>query len=166
MAIFVVSVKTCAVQLRPTKDNYFSTDKQGTGQKGTEHFNRLQALVSTLSTGPVFPSDAIGASDAALILRSCDAAGRLLRPDRAATSMDANILDKALAMGTGKADPGELESTTATAAGVTSHIVLAANTSVAYTVSAAELVGPGYLASGEAGGHNGPRTPLTFNLDV
>ena len=42
-----------ALALRPTKDNFFTTDKQGDGEKGVERFNRLQSLVSTLSTGPV-----------------------------------------------------------------------------------------------------------------
>lgn len=138
------------------QDNFFSTDKQGTNRKGIERFNRLQAVVSTLSTGPVFPSDAVGDSDVALILRSCDAGGRVLRPDRAATSMDKNILDKALALGLAMsngigrdvgsdkvsgsdANPGELEYTTSTVAGITTYIVLAANTSIKYTVSLAEL---------------------------
>ena len=52
-----------SLALRPTKDNFFSTDKQPTTKKGVERFNRLQGLVSTLSTGPVFPSDGIGSSD-------------------------------------------------------------------------------------------------------
>ena len=118
-----------SLQLRPTKDNFFSTDKQGHGQKGVERFNRLQAAISTLSTGPVFPSDAVNSSDVGLILRSCDSDGRVLRPDRAATSMDDNILAKALARGSHSAHiPGELMSTTATADGLKTHILLAANT--------------------------------------
>lgn len=120
-----------SLELRPTKDNFFSTDKQGDGRKGVERFNRLQAVISTLSTGPVFPSDAVNSSDVALILRSCDSDGRLLRPDQAATSMDQNILGKALARGTGSSHiPGELMSTTATADGVKSYMVLAAKTDV------------------------------------
>ena len=50
-----------------------------------EPYNRLQAAASTLSAGPVAPSDPVGASDVELILKSCAADGKLLRPDRPAT---------------------------------------------------------------------------------
>ena len=134
-----------SLALRPTKDNYFSTDRQGcknegsSCKKGIERFNRLQALVSTLSTGPVFPSDAIGDSDVALILRSCTKGGVLLRPDQAATSMDKNILQKALALATGGPDPGELEMSHATVGNFTSFQILAANTAVEYEVTIDDL---------------------------
>lgn len=131
-----------SLALRPTKDNYFSTDSQGNGQKGVERYNRLQAVVSTLSTGPVFPSDAINDSDVGLILRACMADGRLLRPDRAATNLDSNILAKAVARADGTQEPGEVESTTVTlatpSANLTYTYVLAANTA-ATTVALAEL---------------------------
>ena len=138
-----------SLALRPTKDNFFSTDKQPSSHKGIERFNRLQGLVSTLSTGPVFPSDAIGSSDAPLILRSCAAGGVLLRPDRAATSIDRNILAKALARGTGTAEPGELESTSSTVstgaddAAVHTYFYLLAAQTTATTIQPGELI-PGY----------------------
>ena len=52
-------------------------------------------MVSTLSRGPVAPSDKIGLADAALILRSCAADGKLLRPDRPAVQIDAVLMSKA-----------------------------------------------------------------------
>lgn len=45
----------------------------------TEPYNRLQAAVSTLSSGPVAPSDKIGYSNPALIMMSCMKDGRLLQ---------------------------------------------------------------------------------------
>ncbi len=45
----------------------------------TEPFTRLQAAISTISAGPVAPSDKIGYSDAALIMMSCMKDGRLLQ---------------------------------------------------------------------------------------
>jgi len=53
-----------------------------------EPYNRLQAVVSTLSKGPVAPSDKIGRSDAKLIMRSCAADGRLLQGDKPAMQLD------------------------------------------------------------------------------
>ena len=51
-----------AVAIAPTKDNFWSTDKQnGTsypyGKIASEPYNRLQAVVSTLSKGAVPASD-------------------------------------------------------------------------------------------------------------
>ena len=141
-----------SLALRPTKDNFFSTDKQPTTKKGVERFNRLQGLVSTLSTGPVFPSDGIGSSDVPLILRSCNAGGVLLRPDRAATSLDSNILAKALARGTGAPEPGELESSSSTVStgnhdadgpAVHTYLYLLAAQTNATTVQPGQLI-PGY----------------------
>lgn len=131
-----------SLALRPTKDNFFSTDAQPTNKKGVERFNRLQAVVSTLTTGPVFPSDAVGCSDVALIMKSCTDEGLLLRPDVAATNLDSNILEKALARGTGGSEPGELQSTFSTIPGIAVdetdsiriYYVLAANTSASYSL--------------------------------
>ena len=82
-----------AVAIAPTKDNYWSTDKQagsayGDYAKISEPYNRLQAAVSTLTKGPVAPSDKIGASDTALILKSCAADGKLLQGDKPAMLID------------------------------------------------------------------------------
>ena len=141
-----------SLALRPTKDNFFTTDKQGDGKKGVEKFNRLQSLVSTLSTGPVFPSDAINSSDVPLIMRSCNADGLLLRPDRAATNVDGNILAKAWANENSNVQqPGELQSTTSTVSGLAYTYLLAAQTA-ASTVDRVALYpalpasAPSYLA--------------------
>lgn len=131
-----------ALGLRPTKDNYFTTDKQGNGKKGVEPYNRLHALASTLSRGPVFPSDAIHCSDVALIMRHCDANGRLLRPARAATNLDNNMLDKAkaVAVGAGISQlPGERMTTFTNASGAPAVYFLAVNTKAQETLTFAEL---------------------------
>lgn len=73
-----------------------------------EPYNRLHSAVSSLSKGPVAPSDKIGCSDAALILRSCMANGRLLQPDKPAMLIDAAHVQKAFFSGsaTGNASDG------------------------------------------------------------
>ena len=66
-----------AIAVEPSKDTWWSTDKQTWKNAGvdTETRNRLQAVVATLSRGPVTPSDKIGSSDRDLIMRSCMADG-------------------------------------------------------------------------------------------
>lgn len=90
-----------AIALRPTKDCFQSNQSSG------ERFPRLQAAVSSLSGGPVFPCDKIGTSDVALILRSCNADGELLQPTRSAAPIDASILWKA-GVNTGANVSGEI----------------------------------------------------------
>ena len=81
-----------ALDIAPSKDNYWSTLVQKGCPRGTkEPYNRLQAAVLTLSTGPVAPGDAVGASNPDLIMRSCNAEGRLLMPDRPATAINAQF---------------------------------------------------------------------------
>lgn len=89
-----------SVAIAPTKDNYWSTDVQTGSAYGDyatvkESFNRLQAAVSTLSKGPVAPSDKIGRSDAALIMKSCAADGRLLQGDKPAMVIDSSHVRQA-----------------------------------------------------------------------
>jgi len=56
-----------------------------------EPYSRLQAVVSTLTGGPVAPSDGIGDLDRELLAKSCRKDGKLLRPD-----VPARIVDSAL----------------------------------------------------------------------
>lgn len=103
-SIGVTSMLAYAIGIAPSKDTYWSTQYQPGNPYGSirnEPYNRLQAAVSTFSTGPVAPSDAIGLSDAALILRSCMADGTLLQPDQPATAIDAYYIQLAFNNGAG-----------------------------------------------------------------
>ena len=98
-----------ALAIAPTKDSYWSTDVQtGSGYADfatmTEPYNRLQAAVSTLSKGPVAPSDKIGSSNAALIMKSCAADGKLLQGDKPAMLIDSAHVH--LAFSGGGSSPG------------------------------------------------------------
>jgi hypothetical protein len=90
-----------AIALRPTKDCFQSNQTSG------ELYPRLQAAVSSLSGGPVFPCDEIGTSDVALIMRSCNKNGELLQPIRSASPIDASIMWKA-GVNTGANASGEI----------------------------------------------------------
>eukprot|EP01006_Ploeotia_vitrea_P025487 TRINITY_DN58345_c0_g2_i1.p1 TRINITY_DN58345_c0_g2~~TRINITY_DN58345_c0_g2_i1.p1 ORF type:complete len:748 (-),score=61.40 TRINITY_DN58345_c0_g2_i1:94-2337(-) len=83
------SLFSWAVAIAPTKDNYWSiTHEPGNRWHTTEPFPALQSAVSSLSHGPVAPSDGIGDSNATLIMRACMADGRLLSPERPAIAVD------------------------------------------------------------------------------
>jgi len=82
-----------AVGLWPFKDNFQSSAGQRPTYNIMPEANPLEeALVSSLSGGPVGPSDKIGASDSSLILRTCRKDGLLLKPDRPATPIDIMFL--------------------------------------------------------------------------
>jgi len=91
-----------AIGAAPSKDNYWSAAYQpGNPRYGnaTEPHSRLHSAAASLTTGPVAVSDKIGSANASIILRACDAAGRLLTPDRPATYVDEMFLQKAFSKG-------------------------------------------------------------------
>jgi hypothetical protein len=91
-----------ALGVAPSKDNFWSTQNQeGNFYKGRngEPYNRIQSAVSSLSRGPVAPSDQNGKSDVALIMRSCMRDGRLLQLARPAFVLDEQIVHTALRKG-------------------------------------------------------------------
>ncbi|CAG0917820.1 unnamed protein product [Notodromas monacha] len=52
----------------------------------------LQSAISSLSAGPVGPGDKIGSENAILLLKSCRSDGKLLKPDRPASAVNAQML--------------------------------------------------------------------------
>jgi hypothetical protein len=88
------SILAWALGLAPFKDNYWSTASQPGGSCGNavEITPALQEAISLFSAGPVTPGDGIGFSDTAMIMRTCNTAGRLLQPNRAATSIDSQVV--------------------------------------------------------------------------
>jgi hypothetical protein len=74
----VSSILVHALGLAPFKDNFWTTAVQpGNPYNKQEDYSALQAVVATLSTGPVTPGDKIGYSNRDLIMRSC-AAGEFI----------------------------------------------------------------------------------------
>lgn len=133
------SILAHAIGVRPTKDNFWSTPgESGTYGNDTEVYNRLQAVVSTLSTGPVAPSDEVGMSNVDLILRSCAADGKLLQPDRPAALSTNSIFARA-GIADGDAE-GEVWVTLTSLSGYEFHYVLAVESS-ARNFTTQELAG-------------------------
>lgn len=82
-----------AVGALPFKDNFWtSPDQPGNPYHGKEPNPDMQALVSTLSAGPVALSDRIGYTNATVVMQTCAADGTLLKPDKPATSLDVTFL--------------------------------------------------------------------------
>ena len=133
-----------AIALRPTKDCFQSNQSSG------ERYPRLQAAVSSLSGGPVFPCDEIGTSDVALIMRSCNKDGELLQPTRSAAPIDASIAWKA-GVNVGANASGEIWQADSwldgedALSGIHYPQVIAAD-SGAYTLTMAELLDEGEAA--------------------
>lgn len=122
--IGTTSILAHAVGLAPSKDNYWSNESEagnGYGKWGYEPHSRLQSAVLSFSAGPVAPADRIGSSDVALIMRACDASGRLLSPDKPAMKSDASFIHQAFGQrdgeGTGTGADGQLWTTYATVNG-------------------------------------------------
>jgi len=81
-----------SIGLIPFKDDFWTTMNQ-TGCPSNypsclEYNTVLETLVATLSTGPVGFADAIGATNAGLVMQSCNAMGLLLKADKPATPID------------------------------------------------------------------------------
>lgn len=87
------SVLFWSMGLRPSKDNFWSGDGQkrqmgfSQGNPGTN--GELNAIIATMSTGPVGPSDGAGQHNATRIFRTCAADGTILQPERPMMPIDA-----------------------------------------------------------------------------
>mmetsp|Transcript_37428 Transcript_37428/g.117006 ORF Transcript_37428/g.117006 Transcript_37428/m.117006 type:complete len:541 (+) Transcript_37428:1079-2701(+) len=89
-----------AVGLAPSKDDFWTTADQPGNPKykptDVETHSEFLGAVAAYSTGPVQPADAVGKSDADLILRTSTGGGLLLQPSRPMTAIDACFLQEAL----------------------------------------------------------------------
>ena len=84
-----------AVGMRPSKDNFWSGDGQqrqpGFYQSNPGTNGELNAILATMSRGPVGPSDGAGRHNATRLMRTCAADGTLLQPERPITPIDATF---------------------------------------------------------------------------
>jgi hypothetical protein len=140
-----------ALGIAPSKDTFWSSRLQPGnkwGDRTQEPFSRLQAVVATLSKGPVCPSDAIGKANVPLLMRSVAADGKLLQPSRPATLIDAGFVAAAgLGAPGARAFPrGDVWSATSLVGGLRFTVLLVAR-----------LRAPGELRPSDLGiDHGGP----------
>ena len=123
--------------LAPSKDNYRSTDHQLPMSHCNEEYSRIHSAVSSLSAGPVAPSDKIGTSNVSLIMRGVNSAGELLRPDRPLFSIDATFCQ--LAFGNDCGPRGVIMTTYSIMSDMTNAYVLVGELQTAYNVSTTDM---------------------------
>lgn len=84
-----------AMGMRPSKDNFWSSDGQrrqpGFDQSNPGTNGELNAILATMSTGPVGSSDGAGQHNVTRLMRTCSADGRILQPNRPMTPIDASF---------------------------------------------------------------------------
>lgn len=95
-AIGLSSLFYWAIGVQPSKDDFWTTQYQP-GNPYSDNPNepnyQLQVIITTLSTGPVGPSDAVGSTDPALLMQCCrHGDGLVLKADRPAINMDSTFL--------------------------------------------------------------------------
>ena len=130
---------TRCVRLSAAQDTFWTTGEQpGNPYNRSEPSPGLNAAVATLSTGPVYPGDAVGSTDVALLSRSHRADGLLLKPDRPAFSLDISYLYRAFGAGAGP-DARQLTATYTLLSGSYYHVVLVAGEAHNYTLQLSDL---------------------------
>jgi hypothetical protein len=81
--------------VRPSKDNFWTSDGQkrqpGFTQSNPGTNGELNAILATMSTGPVGPSDGAGQHNSTRLRRTCAADGTILQPERPMTPIDATF---------------------------------------------------------------------------
>ncbi|KAK7098686.1 uncharacterized protein [Littorina saxatilis] len=96
------SIFAHAMGIAPWKDNFWTTtDQPGNPYNLSEPYPELEAVVSTLSTGPVGPSDRVGHTNVSLLMQCCRADGLILKPTKPATAIDKQIWQEAWKNGVG-----------------------------------------------------------------
>ncbi|KAL4218854.1 hypothetical protein ACF0H5_021442 [Mactra antiquata] len=94
--IGISSILASALGLAPYKDTFWTTEKQpGNIYNRTEPNWKLNAVVSTLSTGPVGPSDMVGATNVSMLMKCCREDGVILKPQYPIRAIDAQIIGEA-----------------------------------------------------------------------
>lgn len=139
-----------ALGLRPSKDIFWTrrpdncrnadptTDPKACGRWGA-HTNagsncELNAIVATLSTGPVGIADKAGSTNASLISRCIRQDGRILQPDKPATTVDS-----LLAREQATAPPGMVTATSTVLGSLAWHYVLSVDVAAPFKLAAGDL---------------------------
>jgi len=129
-----------ALGLRPFKDTFWTTSIQvGNRYDSYEPAPALEAVVATLSTGPVGPSDAIGNTDVDLLSRSHTKEGLILKPSKALTSIDYMFLARTFGNQESTANTGEIMSTYSEINGWVFRVLLGAQVKVPLTIYPADI---------------------------
>ncbi|KAK6165976.1 hypothetical protein SNE40_022775 [Patella caerulea] len=123
-----------AMGIAPFKDNFWTTTEQsGNPYNRSEPNTALQAMIATMSTGPVGPSDKIGTTNVTLLLRCCNAEGLILKPTVPFTAINKQI--QQMAYGNNFGPDGDLYTTYSDISGYKFGAISAANMKSSYSLS-------------------------------
>jgi hypothetical protein len=152
-----------ALGLRPSKDIFWThrprncrgnpkVDPKACGRWGADpkggHTNpgsncELNAIVATLSTGPVSLADKAGDTNATIVSRCVRSDGRILQPDKPATAVDSTFaLD-------GRSPPGFVWATSTSLADLVWHWILSVDVTTPWKLSGHDLYPPVANTSGK-----------------
>jgi len=137
--IGTTSILHWSIGIVPFKDNFFSNSDNQKGcnphyLKGCIEPNaELEALVATLSAGPVGPSDSIGMINISRVMQTCRDDGMLLKPDRPAFTVEL-VFQNQFIRNTSWIDDLTHTFSYHETAGYSWHYILAANLSTDYTI--------------------------------
>jgi hypothetical protein len=123
--IGATSLFNYALGIAPFKDDFWTTkDQPGNPYHLSESAPMLEAVIATLSTGPVTPSDGIGYANTTIISHIVRKDGLILKPDRPATLVDRAFNYRALQT---QGPDGQVMHTYTRYPSTAWHIVLAAD---------------------------------------
>ena len=88
-----------ALGLAAFKDDFHTVSNEPNCRFNPEPYPALETYVAALSGGPVGPSDTAKSFNKTLIMATCMADGRLLKPSRPAMSLDSTVLYRAFGEG-------------------------------------------------------------------
>lgn len=121
------SMMAGALGLAPFKDNYESYGGEQPGASFwpfVEKAPSMQHAISVLSAGPVSPGDLVGYAVRSEVVRSVNAAGRLLHPSRPATAIDRQVAARAFGPALSGGPAGEVWATGSYVSGWTwGHVI-------------------------------------------
>jgi len=149
----------------PYKDIFWTTPVQHAPKyPQTKHpYVELDALVASLTTGPIGPSDGINMTNAELLMRCCNADGLILKPDKPAIAIDAQFYEKAFG-GSYPGPEGEVWTTYSQISGFFFGIILGADLNNSYSIGPQEAGFPSSLSQSAAFSRNS-KIIYTFGND-
>jgi len=141
----ITSMFADAVGIAPFKDSFWTTsDQPHNHYKSREPYPALQALVSSLTAGPVGPGDMVNGTDRELLMRCCNDDGLILKASRPAFPVDDQLIQSAFG------DFGPHGEVWTTYSDISSHrfgIIFAAELNNSYTLNSTHAFGQDFEPS-------------------
>lgn len=147
--IGVTSIFLWAIGLYPDKDTFYTTTTEVIDDHSSAPFYKFQepyplthAMASSMSAGPITPSDGVGGTDKALVMRMCASDGLLLKPDQPAVNIDSTWIQRTFGSGGPIGPQGDVITSYTQVGPYTWHFVFAAELTASYDFLTTDLLLP------------------------